>query len=66
MIGLDQMINLIEKLNVKTNRCCEKHYKIMLSRFEKDILEENEDNNFGENELALDYIAKIIELHIQN
>ena len=37
IIGLDQMINAIIKLNTKFNRCCEKHYKIMLSRFEKEM-----------------------------
>lgn len=52
IIGLDQMLNVIMKMATKTSRCCEKHFKIMIKRFDKDLLD-SENEKFGENEIAL-------------
>jgi hypothetical protein len=39
IIGLDQMLNTILKMASRTSKCCEKHYKIMIKRFDRDLLD---------------------------
>lgn len=60
------MINIIVKLQKKSIRCCEKHFKIMSQRLPKKQQIMEFEAGFGETEVALDYILKMIELYIQN
>lgn len=65
IIGLDQMINTIMKLATKSSRCCEKHFKIISKRIDKNLID-SELGKFGEHEQALEYVLRIVELEVQN
>ena len=57
------MINAIVKMEAKTINCCEKHYKVIVKRFDKEI---ESVTAYGEEELALNYILQMIELYFED
>ena len=59
------MINMIFKLEKGAVRCCEKHFKIIAQRFPTNNNMVVFEGGFGETEVALEYVLKMIELYIQ-
>ena len=63
-IGLDEMINLLQKLEGGSINCCEKHFKIASNKFEKPFFDG--EMIFGEEKKAQSYLFFLIESTLQN